>query len=71
MPVVSYRARPLPTVRRSNLQRTLDCYHRIPEAESVEVVAEPEGVARLIVHWRPALLDQPGRVTEPIITEDA
>lgn len=62
--------RPIPTVRRSGLERTLSCYRNIPDVDRVEVVFGAGEIARLVVYWRPGLLDQPGRITELIITED-
>lgn len=56
--------RPLPTVRRSSLKRTMARYTGIPDVWAVELVLSDGAVARLVVHW------ESGRKTELIVTED-
>lgn len=56
--------RPLPTVRRSTLQHTVDRFTGLPQVRLVELVMDDGGVAYLTVHWthRPP--------TRLIVTED-
>lgn len=56
--------RPLPTVRRSSLKRTMERYTGIPDVWAVELVLSDGAVTRLVVHW------ESGRKTELIVTED-
>lgn len=56
--------RPIPTVRRSSLDRTMNRYTSLPEVRAVELVLLAGQVTRLVVHW------ESGRKTELIVTED-
>lgn len=56
--------RPIPTVRRSSLRRTLERYASLPEVLAVEAVLGDGEVTRLVVHW------ESGRRTQLIVTED-
>lgn len=57
--------RPLPTVRRSSLDRTINRYTSLPEVMAVAVALSDGEVTYLVVHW------ESGRKTKLIITEDA
>jgi hypothetical protein len=57
--------RPIPTVRRSSLKRTMERYTSLPEVWAVELALSDGEVTRLVVHW------ETGRKTELTVTEDA
>lgn len=56
--------RPIPTVRRSSLERTIKRYASLPEVMAVEVALSDGEATRLVVHW------ESGRKTRLIVTED-
>lgn len=61
---ISLPRRPIPTVRRSSLKRTLERYTSIPDVWAVELALSDGEITRLVVHWTS------GRKTTLTVTED-
>jgi hypothetical protein len=58
-------ARPIPTVRRSSLERTMARFLSLPEVDDVLLTVSANEPARLTVCWAS------GRTTPLAVTEDA